>query len=103
MLTNIETAAAPEKDILLVGDFNLPPSSCPWASAGKYQALIQPPLGTTVSNKLYDNIWIAANRRVSSEYTGECGVLKVDEEFYPNTKNYAYAHELAKDARKTCS
>lgn len=37
MLRNVEVAAAPEKDIVLLGDFNLPPSKCPWASAGRYR------------------------------------------------------------------
>ena len=37
MLRTIETAVAPEENILLLGDFNLPPNRCPWASAGRYK------------------------------------------------------------------
>ena len=51
----------------------------------------------------YDNIWISADQRVASEYTGDCGVAMVDHEFYANTARFPYKSQQAKSSRKACN
>ena len=46
LLSTIATACAPEKDIILCGDFNMSADQCPWVHTGTHMPLIDNPKGT---------------------------------------------------------
>eukprot|EP00040_Diaphanoeca_grandis_P021070 m.112170 g.112170 ORF g.112170 m.112170 type:complete len:441 (-) comp28174_c0_seq1:62-1384(-) len=102
MLKNIERAVAPEHDILLVGDFNLPPADCPFANNG-YTPLIRQPNTTTIYRSLYDNIWISKALHTSfTRMRGDSGVMHIDHEYFPETR-LPYKSIQSKNARKECN
>lgn len=103
MLSAIETAVAPERDILLVGDFNLGPHECPWwhGGDGEYVPLVKSPDTTTIYRSLYDNIWMPSLTR--DQLVEASGVTLVDHEFFPDTSTADYKSTEATDARKQCN
>jgi len=80
-----------EKDIILLGDFNLPPTDRGWRTLKDLPSmayLIKPPAKTTISDKnLYDNFWF--QKRNVKEYTGQAGVVKFDENIFKNDDRQA--------------
>jgi len=71
--------------VILVGDFNLPPTDVSWEVEG-WLPLIRPPQKTVVGDSsLYDNIWMHAIYTYASEYKGDCGVLEFDKTMFGDT------------------
>ncbi|ETV89035.1 hypothetical protein H257_00437 [Aphanomyces astaci] len=68
--------------VILLGDFNLPPFDIGPLLGGWYP-LFRPPDTTTIFNNLYDNIWLPDSISKVAR-----GVVRVDHEFYPDTKHY---------------
>ena len=100
MLSAIEAKCAPEKNIFLVGDFNLPPEEAPWRGQnnnGGFVPLIDHPDTTTIYGSLYDNFWVPENTHAK-----ESGVMYIDHEFFPDSKE-PYKSPKAKAARKICN
>jgi endonuclease/exonuclease/phosphatase family metal-dependent hydrolase len=57
ILMAVDTANGSEADILLVGDFNLPPDDQAW-DLPTYRPLVPPDMPTTITDRSsYDNIW----------------------------------------------
>lgn len=76
----------------------------PWVDTGTHMPLIESPKGTTIYGSSYDNIWIPRNREtISTEWTGNAGVMLVDHEFFPGTKTLPYTSDEAKASRKQCN
>ncbi|MDP2653311.1 MAG: endonuclease/exonuclease/phosphatase family protein [Candidatus Omnitrophota bacterium] len=75
-----------EKDIIVLGDFNLPPVDSGWAdfkAIPEMIHLISPPEKTTITDtSLYDNFWF--QRDSLREYTGRAGVIRFDENMFQN-------------------
>jgi len=85
VLQKIQERAHPEKDIILVGDFNMPPSDVSWEVDG-WEPLIRAPRKTVVGDSsLYDNIWLRTEDTLNSEYKGDCGVLEFDKIMFGDT------------------
>ena len=80
-----------EKDIIMLGDFNFPPSDQGWKEIKTLPSmayLIKPPAKTTISDRsLYDNFWF--QRKHVKEYTGKSGVVKFDENIFMNDDRQA--------------
>jgi len=67
LVAEISRRTFPERDVILLGDFNLNPDDSHWQMKS-YQAVIQKPLYTTLSTSVrnmntYDNIWINESTR----------------------------------------
>lgn len=71
-----------EQDVLLFGDFNLPPNDEGFAELQAIAGIfpVNPALPTTIHDNLYDNIWLQA--QYCSEFTGSRGVFAFDELLY---------------------
>jgi len=86
LLHAIQTRATTEKDIIIVGDFNMPPVDMSWGIDG-WKSLMNPPQKTVVGDtSLYDNIWISEKDTFGSEFTGLCGCIEFDKIQYENTE-----------------
>lgn len=77
----VEEKEFPERDIILLGDFNMDCDDKSWQLSG-YKALVDSKTGTTIYDNTYDNIWI--NSEYTLEYVGRSGVFKYDEVLYTN-------------------
>jgi len=85
LLKAIQRRAGAEKDIIIVGDFNMPPTDLSWKLDGLVP-LINPPQKTLVGDtSLYDNIWISATHTMNSEYKGVCGCIEFDKLQYEDS------------------
>ena len=76
-----------EQDIILLGDFNAPPTDAGWdilkQSFPQIQHILDPPIKTTITDtSLYDNIWF--DSRFTTEYTGDHGMYRFDEDMFDN-------------------
>lgn len=75
-----------EKDIILLGDFNLSPMDYGWEDLKLLPSmayLIGPPAKTTITDtSLYDNFWF--QKHYVKEYSGKSGVVKFDESIFAN-------------------
>jgi len=75
-----------EKDVIVVGDFNCPPTDEGWSDIKEYPTmvyLIKPPAKTTITDtSLYDNFWFQT--QYVTEYTGKEGIDKFDETIFDN-------------------
>ncbi len=75
-----------EHDVILLGDFNLPPDDIGFKSLRSLPSmtyLIRPPEKTTVTDtSLYDNFWF--ERQYLHEYSGKSGVNRFDETLFGN-------------------
>ena len=73
-----------ENDVLLFGDFNLPPDDRGFAELQKLPGIfpLNTTMPTTIHDSLYDNIWM--QRHYCGEFTGEWGVFPFDELLYGN-------------------
>jgi deoxyribonuclease-1-like protein len=73
-----------ENDVLLLGDFNLPPEDDGFAELRTVTGIF--PLNstrpTTIRDSLYDNIWMQS--QYCGEFTGDWGVFSFDELLYGN-------------------
>eukprot|EP01006_Ploeotia_vitrea_P046530 TRINITY_DN67031_c6_g6_i1.p1 TRINITY_DN67031_c6_g6~~TRINITY_DN67031_c6_g6_i1.p1 ORF type:complete len:473 (+),score=63.39 TRINITY_DN67031_c6_g6_i1:33-1451(+) len=86
-----------ENDIILCGDFNMPPADKAWRM-DDWKPLILDPLRTMVGDtSLYDNFWVHGSETLEQEFSGQCGVLKFDHIFYAQTP------EGRKQAKDECS
>eukprot|EP01125_Pyxidicula_operculata_P017538 TRINITY_DN613_c0_g6_i2.p1 TRINITY_DN613_c0_g6~~TRINITY_DN613_c0_g6_i2.p1 ORF type:complete len:548 (+),score=115.41 TRINITY_DN613_c0_g6_i2:311-1954(+) len=85
LLTKIQEKAKDENDIILVGDFNMPPTDLSWEVDG-WLPLIRPPSLTVVGDtSLYDNIWVSGEYTFNSEYKGSSGVIEFDKLLYEDS------------------
>jgi len=85
LLKAIQNRAGAEKDIIVVGDFNMPPTDVSWKLDGLIP-LINPPQKTLVGDtSLYDNIWISGAHTMNSEYKGVHGCVEFDKLQYEDT------------------
>lgn len=80
-----------EQDIIILGDFNFPPTDAGWDGLKSFRAmihLISPPSKTTVTDtSLFDNFWFQAE--YVKEYAGGSGINMFDEEVFGNNDNEA--------------
>lgn len=85
VLKIVQRRARKEKDIILVGDFNMPPTDLSWNVKG-WIPLVTPPDTTLVGDtSLYDNIWISKVHTADHEWARKAGVRCIDKEFFPDT------------------
>jgi len=85
LLKAIQLRAGAEKDIIIVGDFNMPPTDLSWKLDGLVP-LINPPQKTLVGDtSLYDNIWISGAHTMNSEYKGVHGCIEFDKLQYDDS------------------
>ena len=76
----VQAANGQEQDVILLGDFNFPPTDYGW-QLPDWRALFQPPLKTTIGDKsLYDNIWFDFAH--TTEYADSSGIVRFDEDLY---------------------
>jgi len=76
----IQAANGAEQDVILLGDFNFPPTDRGWQLAG-WTALFQEPIKTTIGDKsLYDNIWIEP--KATTEFSGDRSMFSFDATLY---------------------
>lgn|SRR3990167_2950550 len=91
VLRHVAGLETKEKDIILLGDFNLPPTDqYAWGpvEALGYEATIHPPVKTTITDtSLYDNFWFDPTE--VQEYTGEWGMEKFDEWIFKDRDDMA--------------
>ena len=73
-----------ENDVLLMGDFNLPPDDTGFQSLQAIPNMIyvNGRVPTSIKDKLYDNIWFQAH--FTKEFTGRYGIIKFDEVLFGN-------------------
>ena len=73
-----------ENDVLLMGDFNLPPDDTGFQSLQAIPNMIyvNGKVPTSIKDKLYDNIWFQAH--FTKEFTGRYGIIKFDEVLFGN-------------------
>ena len=80
-----------EQDIIILGDFNFPPTDYGFNELKTYPTmgpLILPSAKTTITDtSLYDNFWF--QRQFVREYTGMVGIDKFDETIFHNDDNRA--------------
>ena len=80
-----------EQDIILLGDFNFPPTDKGFndlRAISTMTFLIEPPVKTTITDtSLYDNFWF--QKEYVREYIGESGVNRFDEIMFNNDDNKA--------------
>ncbi len=77
---NIQTEDPAEQDIILMGDFNMPPDDHGFQNLlaiNSMTCLIKHPFKTTIGDvSLYDNIWF--QKKYVKEFTGNAGLYKFD-------------------------
>ena len=73
-----------ENDMLLMGDFNLPPDDTGFESLKAIPNMIHmnSEIPTSIKDKLNDNIWFQAH--FTKEFTGTYGIIKFDEVLFEN-------------------
>ena len=75
-----------EHDIIVVGDFNLPPNDAGWTDFLRKPSmtyLIKPPAKTIITDtSLYDNFWFQT--QFVREYAAQTGIIKFDEDIFHN-------------------
>lgn len=91
-----------ENDVILVGDFNLPPTDKGWKEIKKIEGmswLIKPPAKTTIGTKkissLYDNIWFQSG--YLTEFTGNSGTYEFMHDLIDDENVYEAARSLVSD------
>jgi endonuclease/exonuclease/phosphatase family metal-dependent hydrolase len=79
-----------EQDIILLGDFNMPPSDKGWdklKQVSTMKHILKRPSKTTIQDSsLYDNFWF--QKKYVKEYSS-CGVYKFDEVLFDNDDKVA--------------
>jgi len=91
LLKSLQVRAGAEKDLIICGDFNMPPVDVCWGCDG-WEALILPPQKTVVGDSsLYDNIWINTEHTAKSEYKGRAGCIEFDKLLYEDSKSGRHA------------
>lgn len=90
MVDDLATQIPSERrNVVVLGDFNVPPIEALGGTQSALAALIRPPLATTVFGSLYDNIWIDPST-LQWPHDGikvdACGVNRIDWHYYPLTK-----------------
>jgi DNA uptake protein ComE-like DNA-binding protein/endonuclease/exonuclease/phosphatase family metal-dependent hydrolase len=99
LLKSLQKVAGAEKDLIICGDFNMPPVDVCWGIDG-WQALIQPPQKTVVGDSsLYDNIWISAEHTGKSEWKGSAGCIEFDKLMYEGPRGKHDAINQVSDHR----
>ncbi|MCF7927503.1 MAG: endonuclease/exonuclease/phosphatase family protein [Spirochaetales bacterium] len=73
-----------EKDLLLAGDFNLPPDDEAFTGLDRITDPVNPILPTSIRDRLYDNIRFSPEHTGNAEFTGRWGVYFFDEIEYDN-------------------
>jgi len=73
-----------ENDVLLMGNFNLPPDDTGFQSLKAIPNIVyvNSVVPTSIKDKLYDNIWFQAH--FTTEFTGTYGIIKFDEVLFAN-------------------
>jgi deoxyribonuclease-1-like protein len=86
VITHIDDHYGPEKDIILLGDFNLPADDYAWDPFHDfYKPVIPAQVKTTITDtSSYDNIWLSASETFSREFTGNVEVYAFDEIIFSN-------------------
>lgn len=88
---DIKKSDPKEKDVIVLGDFNFPPTDVGWSQLKDHQSmthLISPPAKTTITDtSLYDNFWFQSN--YTKEYTGNHGIIHFDETMFGNNDRQA--------------
>jgi endonuclease/exonuclease/phosphatase family metal-dependent hydrolase len=90
VLELVDVNNGPENDIILLGDFNLPPEDSAWGTAGLslYSPILTGDIKTTISDtSSYDNLWF--NRSFVTEWKGDAYLYKFDEVIYGNDDDQA--------------
>lgn len=78
----MEEAFSPEKDILLMGDFNLPADDRGWEITS-HRPMVSPELMTTIhDSSSYDNIWYSEEH--TNEFDRRYSVIRFDEFLFDN-------------------
>ncbi len=98
----IQNKDANENDVILMGDFNLPPDDKGWKEMKKVEEiiwLIKPPAKTTIGTKtmssLYDNIWFQSG--CLTEFTGVSGTYEFMHDLIDDENVYEVARSLVSD------
>ena len=88
-----------EQDVILLGDFNLPPTDAAFnllKTISTMIFLIKPPAKTTITDRsLFDNFWF--QKKYVREFTEEYGIDKFDEVMFNN--NDKIAKKIVSDHR----
>jgi endonuclease/exonuclease/phosphatase family metal-dependent hydrolase len=73
-----------ENDVLLMGDFNLPPDDTGFQSLKTIPNMthVNSEIPTSIKDRLYDNIWFQVH--FTKEFTGTYGIIKFDEVQFGN-------------------
>jgi len=87
VIVHLENAFSPEKDILLMGDFNLPPDDRGWEILS-HRPMVSPELMTTIQDSSsYDNIWYSEEH--TTEFDRRYSVIRFDEFLFDNDDSAA--------------
>jgi endonuclease/exonuclease/phosphatase family metal-dependent hydrolase len=91
-----------ENDVILMGDFNLPPTDQGWSDMKQIANitwLIRPPDKTTIGDtkmvSLYDNFWFQTN--YVTEFTGHSGVYLFMNDIYDDENRFKEAKDSISD------
>jgi len=77
-----------DNDVLICGDFNLPPSDESFAFLTNLDfRTLNSNYGTTIADNPYDNMWISRN--LSLQFTGTWGIDRFDETLFLNDDSLA--------------
>ena len=88
VLASIDTANGREDDLILLGDFNLPPDDPGWELEG-YRNIVADWEMTTISDSSsYDNIWISTAAELDITISGH-EIYRFDELRFANDDSYA--------------
>ena len=81
---SVQNADPDEQDVILLGDFNLPPEDSGMAEVDSaLDPVFADGVRTTISDaSLYDNFWW--NRRLVTEWAGASGIDRFDEAVFGN-------------------
>jgi len=85
----VDSATGNEKDIILLGDFNMPENDASW-SMSPYTSIIPFKSKTTITDtSSYDNFWIHQDHTYDEEYISLYEIYHFDEELFDNNDKLA--------------
>jgi deoxyribonuclease-1-like protein len=90
LIDHIQNTLGFEKDLILLGDFNLPSDDRAWSGFDDYKAVIPPSEKTTITDtSSYDNFWLHENFTFNEEFISLLEIYKFDELLCMNNDSQA--------------
>lgn len=90
LIDHIQNTLGFERDLILLGDFNLPPDDRAWSGFDDYKAVIPSSEKTTITDtSSYDNFWLHENYTYNEEFISLLEIYRFDELLCMNNDSQA--------------